>query len=238
MSRSLVIPAIVSAVLQALAANPVRAEDSFSWSGFYAGLNAGASWAETDAQYTLGGTSLFSPDWQLTLPTGGAQAGFGWQIGAIVLGVESNLDWRNGDNSAVFVFPNGTDSAAVSAEQNWVGTFRPTLGYAIDRFLFHITGGFAVGDFEYSYIQVRSTVPGAVVSASRSDVEIGWTAGGGVDVALGSRWSLGAQYLFEDFGRERVSLPASVAGGVLFPASSTSFEDRSHTARLEVNFHF
>jgi outer membrane immunogenic protein len=53
-------------------------------------------------------------------------------------------------------------------------------------------------------------------AASTSDVEGGWTAGAGVEVAFADNWTAKAEYLFVDFGKFtcKVSLPVCGTGTV------------------------
>ena len=73
----------------------------FTWTGFYVGLNAGAVWSMGSRS-----TSLYTPASPRFLATyypgnlgnsntgfiGGGQAGYNWQTGAFVLGVETDFD--------------------------------------------------------------------------------------------------------------------------------------------------
>ena len=71
-------------------------------------------------------------------------------------------------------------------------------------------------------------------TATDSDTKAGWTAGGGVEYAFRNHWSLGVEYLYMDFGSTTLNQPAI---GPL-PASSASFDDKSHVVRAKVNYKF
>ena len=80
---------------------PVFVPPPFTWTGFYVGLNAGAVWSMGNRT-----TSLYYPATGSWLATyypgnlgnsntgfiGGGQAGYNWQTGAFVLGVETDFD--------------------------------------------------------------------------------------------------------------------------------------------------
>jgi hypothetical protein len=75
----------------------------------------------------------------------GGTAGYNYQLGRWVLGLEGDIDWAhlNGssDPSAVAGGP-----VAYSTDLLWLNTVRGRTGYAFDRFLPYTTTGLAVGD--------------------------------------------------------------------------------------------
>jgi outer membrane immunogenic protein len=85
--------------------------------------------------------------------TGGAQIGYNYQIGSIVLGIEADfnaLRMRHGALASARLV-NGetgeTVDAAVRSSQSlhWMATLRPRVGWAVaDRFMVYGTGGLAV----------------------------------------------------------------------------------------------
>jgi outer membrane immunogenic protein len=204
-----------------------------NWTGLYIGGNAGYSWGRTELDYALGGLPTVSTTLDPNSFIGGGQIGYNWQFGSIVLGVEGDLSWRNGTEAATFTSGNiFGDSAAFETEQNWVGTVRPRFGVAAHNWLIYGTGGVAFGGFKHAYSEAR---PGVVTrAATDSDTKAGWTAGGGVEYAFTPQWSLGVEYLYMDFGSTTLTQPAI---GPL-PASTATFDDRSHVVRAKVNFKF
>jgi len=170
----------------ACAAIPARAADlpsgpylsqtygAYDWTGFYAGLNIDYDWGSAS------NTGL-SPSGL----AGGAQGGFNWRSGCIVLGGEIDMQISGAtDNSGPFKFSNP-----------WFGTLRGRAGYALNNILFYATGGFAYGE---------GTVNVGPLSESHS--AIGWTAGGGLEVGLTRRWSVKAEYLRVDLGAQNYAL--------------------------------
>src|SRR5215469_5160410 len=81
-----------------------------SWTGFYAGLNAGGTWGGNHLTSTPAdpGTTAF---WAPCFAAGacprdygrsngssgevGGQIGFNWQVNSIVFGIESDIQWTN-----------------------------------------------------------------------------------------------------------------------------------------------
>ena len=87
---------------------------------------------------------------------------------------------------------------------DWFGTVRGRLGVlATPNILFYGTGGAAYGLVKNS---ATITVAGLSAVASSSDLRAGWTAGGGVEGALGGGWSAKVEYLYLDLGEHSAAL--------------------------------
>src|SRR5262249_43574927 len=146
----------------------------YNWTGFYAGLNLGYSWGS--ASNTGLSPSGFN---------GGAQGGFNWQTGSIVLGGETDLQISGAsDDAGPFKFSNP-----------WFGTLRGRPGYALNNILFYGSGGLAYGGGKVD-----------LGGASESHGAVGWTAGGGLEVGLTRRWTVKAEYLHIDLGAQNYLL--------------------------------
>jgi outer membrane immunogenic protein len=193
----------------------------FSWTGFYAGVNAGYHWGNSSFNFTgtdssdagLGTAVLLG-----AIPVigahgangfiGGGQIGYNYQINSIVLGLELDVDGASGRNSEN-TLTQILDFVPISSESkqrlNWLGTLRGRVGWTpIDRLLIYGTGGLAFGQSIASFaFNAPSGDPPLSVFASNSAI-IGWAAGGGVEYALPynwSNWSIKVEYLHYDLGR-------------------------------------
>src|SRR5215207_3467612 len=69
----------------------------FTWTGFYAGVNAGWGWRSDDRQSViLGGAVPGTLNFDNNNDggfTGGAQIGYNYQIGSFVIGLETDIQW-------------------------------------------------------------------------------------------------------------------------------------------------
>ena len=155
----------------------------YNWSGLYAGVNAG---------YGMG-TSTWSLPAASIKPKGmlfGGTAGYNWQSGAIVYGIEGDFDWSNvkGSTSCGGLLTCETSSP-------WLATFRGRVGYAFDRWLPYVTGGGAYGN-----VKASTSVPvlGGLTSASSN--QFGWTFGAGLEYAFMGNWTAKLEYLYVDLG--------------------------------------
>ena len=153
----------------------IAAAPIFTWTGFYAGVNAGWGWRDSDREsVVLGGATpgtLFFDNDDDGGFTGGGQIGYNYQIGSFVLGLEADIQWADTDRRIDVAFvPAGAPGTFVpgtfrSDLSDWFGTVRARAGVAFDRVLVYATGGLAYSD----------------------DVT-GWVVGGGVEWALPVNW--------------------------------------------------
>jgi outer membrane immunogenic protein len=190
---------------------PVAVEvDGFSWTGFYIGIHGGYGWADSDLSFTgilvPPGTSVTS-EADLDGFLIGAHAGAQYQFDSnLVLGVEVDADYRDGDGSGALVstgapIPPGVEQ---SVEYNWTGSARLRAGYAMDRWLPYVTGGFAFADIDTETV-LTGVLPPPGVDLSDSDTTVGWTAGLGAEYAFTDNLLFRAEYRYSDFGEARVT---------------------------------
>lgn len=181
-------------------APPPITETLFDWSGFYWGVSGGYGWGSSTHS---GIGSLDSDGWLL-----GGTLGVNWQSGQTVFGFEGDLSWANLEGSA----------GPLSTNLNWLGTGRARAGYAIDNYLFYVTGGAAWGEVEAAN----------AVFGGGSETRLGWTVGGGVETKLTQNWSAKLEYLYVDLGDKNTY---TAVGPV--DVSLTS-----HIVRLGLNYKF
>ncbi|KQO78317.1 hypothetical protein [Methylobacterium sp. Leaf88] len=176
----------------------------FSWTGFYAGLNAGYGFdANSSRGATVIGTTAasgvvangadpglvaFSNRNANNGFTGGGQIGYNYQFtpgSGVVVGVEADaqyLGFGTNRNTASFVGTPNADLTFVNpnglSNLDYFGTVRGRLGYAFDRTLVYGTGGFAYGGGGGSSF--------GLPNSSTDTFRTGWAAGGGIEYALPS----------------------------------------------------
>ncbi len=154
---------------------------SSSGSGFYLGVNGGYGWNRAHFYNAVTGTSI-------NVPTGMAGLTFGYnaQSSAFVYGFETDINgaWNKGTNGIA------APCFGCQAGLTYFGTVRGRLGYAVGQALPYFTGGFAYGGIE-----------SGIGVARDYDNRGGWTAGAGVEYALGGSWSAKTEYLYFDLGR-------------------------------------
>lgn len=206
---------------------------AFSWTGFYVGAQIGYAFGDVNGRLTdaVGGNAnaySYSPDGFI----GGLHAGFNWQFGSIVTGLEGDVEYsglsgRNGvfGVGAAVVGPNGGAPFYHTTDINWQASLRARLGVAFDRALIYVTGGAAFADTDHTIGSV-----GFPAFHTYSDTRWGWTLGGGLEYAFTNNWTARAEYRYTDFGR--VSNLNAVQN------SRDSNDLTTHTIRLGVSYKF
>ncbi|CAN5466773.1 porin family protein [soil metagenome] len=146
-----------------------------SWIGPYIGGNLGYGWGDVS-------NNGAKPSGVL----GGLQAGYNWQNGAWVAGIEGDLQLNSSDDTfAPWKFSNP-----------WFGTVRGRVGYAFNNILLYGTGGLAFGS-------LKAQLPGGF---SESNTSAGWTVGAGAEFAINQNWSAKVEYLYIDLSEKNFLL--------------------------------
>jgi outer membrane immunogenic protein len=170
----------------------------FRWTGFYAGVQAGYGWGGTDAvtAATLGGGLAETFSYSTGGWLGGVHAGYNWQSGPLVLGLETDIETSGVEGSGRGTFGGGHLTAI-----DWMGSLRGRLGYAAGNTLLYVTGGLAYGD-----VTLERAWAGGITTGS-TGWTTGWTVGGGIEHAFSQTVSLRLEYRYTDFGQISYSSP-------------------------------
>jgi outer membrane immunogenic protein len=167
---------------------PVVAAPLDLWTGIYLGVHAGYAWGDNHiVDANVGPTQISNLDPSGWL--GGFQIGYNRQLAPNwFAGLEVDLS-ASDLNESGSTSPSGF---AVRSKIDYFGTVRTRIGYAADRTLFYLTGGFA-----WSHGKFFEN-PG---SLNHDEYHGGWTAGAGLEYAFDPRWSAKVEYLYADLGR-------------------------------------
>jgi outer membrane immunogenic protein len=168
----------------------VVADPAYDWSGFYVGGHFGYLWGKTrvvdDGVLTESGAPTDGV-------VGGVLAGYNWQTGPLVLGIEGDFGWSNARGHGIAVVVASTPNTYTL---NWDGHVVGKIGYAMGHWLFFGTGGVAFADFNFQ----EGFVPPAPPILSEGGKYVGFSVGAGVEYAF-TRNLLGRlQYIYDDFG--------------------------------------
>ncbi|WP_441280480.1 outer membrane protein [Tardiphaga sp. 862_B3_N1_1] len=256
--------AVSSASAADLAARPYTKAPAlapvYNWTGFYAGLNAGGAWSDTN----LGTTTLFpvasyfadtsvaaiaasgNQNVNRTGFTGGVTGGYNWQISNAVVGVEADFNYfgASGSTSTTTVYPGfapTTFTINSSVSTDWLATVRGRVGFLVTpSLLLYGTGGLAISEVRAGYT-FTDTFAAATESGAISSTRYGWTAGVGGEYALMNGWSFKAEYLYVDLGRaSTVSNNLAIAGPFAFPLQTFTHtvDLTSNIGRVGINYKF
>jgi len=223
---------------------PSMVDPAYNWTGFYVGLHAGAG--STDGDLTTQVTDGFFFADQLTNTfrktgfIGGGQIGYNYQSGMSVFGFEadaSSLNVKSSFSGLDPFFSGKGNTATLSSSVDWLVTVRGRAGIAATpALLLYVTGGLAVAGVNVSY-RNNATAPGTLLSNSLSvdETRYGWTAGFGTEYALGSNWSVKAEYLRVMLGDTTVNAPFDPATGL---TGSIKVSQNIDLIRAGVNYKF
>jgi outer membrane immunogenic protein len=237
---------------------PVYVPPPFTWTGFYVGVNAGGIWATgntTTTFYNAGFPVLSNVNYGRVGSgasgfIGGGQAGYNFQSGAAVFGIETDFDGTSLSKShstlgsTFYYIPTVADSftSNASARMNWLGTTRARVGFVAtpdNRLMFYGTGGVAYGGGS-AHASVYDADYGWGWAGSKSDTRVGWTIGAGAEYAITNNVTLKGEYLYYNLGSTNEVGVATGSALSAFPnsylASKVTYE--GSIFRAGVNYKF
>jgi outer membrane immunogenic protein len=215
----------------------------FTWTGFYLGAQLGYGWADNENNDFLPEAFVFTPAGTLVPFTGGfnrgdsdgflagVHAGYNFQFGQFVLGVEGDVEGVFADDDdddpfrgVLLVDRNGQPIIYRFGDNglDWAGSIRARAGVAFDRLLIYATGGWAFGG-------VSGGFGNDLFNDSGDDTIDGWTIGGGVEWAITNNLTTRLEYRFTSFDRDH-----DVFNNINIGDDSVDF----HTIRAGLSFKF
>jgi len=194
---------------------PAVASPAFTWSGFYAGLNAGYSWATTT--WSGAGSDTFGINGWF----GGGTAGYNFQNGVWVWGLEGDIDYTGikGADANVGGACGGL-AGGCETRNSWLATTRGRIGFGWNHWMPFLTGGAAFGD-------IKMTPDGG---GTQSTTTAGWAAGAGFEYRFLGPWSAKVEYLYVDLGKATCGAPTC--------AADTAVSFKTNLLRAGVNYRF
>ena len=182
-----------------------------NWTGFYVGINGGYGFGKSN--WSAG--AVTTGDFNVTGAMAGGTAGYNFQTGTWVWGIEGDLDWSGMKGSTTTNCP-----ASCETKNDWFGTARGRIGYAgWSNWLPYLTGGAAFGN-----------IKGTSGTASVTKTNIGYALGAGVEYAFLGAWSAKVEYLYADIGK------ATCPAGTCAVANDIKF--KTNLVRVGLNYRF
>jgi outer membrane immunogenic protein len=217
---------------------PAYVPPPFSWTGFYIGANIGGGAArftalDYDGIWDFGDFTTNHVGW-----TGGGQAGFNYQAGSLVFGIEVDINATSFDQVRTVAVNVGTDRLETGGKWDWFSTLRGRVGVAFDRGLVYATAGVAWAKAKHVHSFIDATGIPTIISGA-DEVKAGFAAGAGIEYAFGSFWSLKAEYLYIQLDthetRSNVFTQPFTGRQLTLPID---FNSSAHIARLGLNYRF
>lgn len=209
-----------------------------SWAGFYLGVHGGYGWNDDDFRINViagvgepvGG--IKSQGWV----TGG-HAGYNWQFGSVVAGMEGDFSATDMKGSSVteVLFGGVPFTSVVHTDVKYLGTARARLGVATEglgsSFMFYGTAGAAWERVNQTTV-ASSGGPATFAQSTTTPANLfGWVAGVGAEAKLfGSNWIGRLEYLHYDFGSAHTTQSVINTGLPGF----TNFADRAGSQKIDV----
>ena len=177
----------------------------YVWSGPYAGAFVGYNFSrfENAGDVTFDGNGV----------VGGVYAGYNFEAGPVVYGIEADLGGSGVDGSAFSPALGGN----IDGDQNVFGSLRGRVGYQADPFLVFATGGVAASRNELSSGSVSDT-----------KTSVGFTVGAGVEAKISDDVSGRLEYRYSKFGSETYDLGTT--------SVSSGFDEHSIRAGIALKF--
>ena len=224
---------------------------AYDWTGCYVGGHVGGAWSQ---DWT--GSSDRSPvapgvQWALRYGqdssswVGGGQVGCNWMSPSrFVIGVEADAS-GTGLNASSRIAPVALDGAPAGVPNSfaflnrsidWVGTVRGRVGFAPDKWLLYVTGGYAYGRVNYAADTNFIGNGGAAFPVAFSQDKSGWVAGAGVEYAFTQNWIARAEYLYYSFNSTGAVAASTLGPGTvsLYSWNHTDF----HVGRVGLSYKF
>jgi outer membrane immunogenic protein len=189
------------------------------WSGFYIGGQG--SWTSVNVTHTY---DLVTPfNFNASGFSGGPVAGFNYQTGSWVLGLEGDVNF--GNVSGTGLCDSTTVPACAGSGTNptfnlrTTGTVRGRVGYAIDELLLYGTAGVGIADV---------SVSDPLQAGTDSKTHLGFVGGAGAEWMVTHGVSLRLEYLYSRYSTINYALVTT--------PDSVGFD--SHSVRAALNIHF
>lgn len=151
-----------------------------SWNGFYAGVNAGWSWGNSD-------WVVATPGHDIDGGAIGLHGGYNFQWNSIVYGIEADIDFTDIDGTSA------CGATICTTDINTLGSVRGRLGYAWDNMQVYGTGGIALAGLDV-------TAPAFTDSTTLT----GGVVGGGAEYRLTDSLSARAEALYYMFADKNI----------------------------------
>lgn len=183
---------------------------AYNWTGFYLGPSLGVDWGYTNWTAVANGNKTY-PRFAGILP--GGQVGYNYQYGKWVFGVEGDAGWTNAHGARAC--PNNFFFNC-EINVNSLYTVAGRVGYVWpDRVLWYAKGGLAIGEIRAQtrcntdsqqvipFVSPVGLLNPACPAAGTTRTDVGWTVGGGSELALTDNWSVKAETSYFNLGTGR-----------------------------------
>lgn len=201
--------------------------EPYDWSGFYLGAHVGYGDASFGGCIECGASSEASGSaLDLSGVVGGGHAGYNFQSGSIVFGLEADATFMNFEDLGL----TGSDDEFFNGSVDYLASIRGRLGVAMDRTLIFATAGAAFQNAELFSCRDTDCPPGGDTAKFN---DVGFVLGGGAEYAATDLISVRAEGLYYVFN-DKVDASGFNSGSA---GEYVKFED-AFVIRVGATFHF
>lgn len=218
------------------------AQAAYSWTGLYIGANGGGG---------IAGSDHLDPDcfgcantrFQVAFGTLGVGAGYNYQFGHTVIGVEGDYNWASVDKTEFYFLAGRSFAGTTQFKMREFATLRARGGLALDRTFIYATAGVAFAHVENTTLLGAAAVPVLLQDqASEDKWKAGLAVGGGVEFAVTQNWTVKGEFLHMTFEDSEASLVSAVGAGNTCRFNNRdcrmNYSESVQTARLGLNYRF
>lgn len=195
---------------------------SYSWAGGYIGVQAGETWSDVVFRISPLPSNPKMPI-EDSSPSLGVYAGYNFQFGRLVTGVEADFAKTWLKSQPVYY---SSGSEVTHTEFDWNASIRGRIGYAFGNFMPYLAGGVTVADFHLPFAVVGFGNP----EHDDARLRVGWTAGAGLEYAIAHNLIVRGEYRYSDFGEQFKVLRYDTVGARRADTSITFQEVRGGLA--------
>lgn len=201
-----------AADLPARAPSPAPERPAFAWDGLHVGASGGYA-TNSNTIFVVDADPTYFPDFsggetmkhKSNSGFGGVEVGYNFQKGRIVYGAfatavgmdASDRIWSTGGCC-------GSDDM-FTIKLGAIGLLGGRLGYALDRTLIYLDGGFAFANVKLDITDANLNADGSTTNNSTGTKATskwlpGLVVGAGVDYAISDQWRVGINYRYVNMG--------------------------------------
>ncbi|SFK37268.1 Opacity protein [Pseudovibrio ascidiaceicola] len=196
------------------------AGSSGTWDGLYVGANAAALLGRSASLEYYGHWDYSEYTAEKWAAAGGLLAGYNFQHGNSVLGVEADVNLPSFSTKHQFSNANYINSS----KWNWYSTLRVRAGLNVGNTLGYVTGGVAAVNADYKFGEVSD--PDDLTKSKTT--HLGLAIGAGVETAITKRISARLEYL-------HIALPEDFSGHKINDEAG-SFTSSADIAKVSVSY--
>ncbi|MGX4772212.1 outer membrane protein [Bradyrhizobium guangdongense] len=209
-----------------------------NWTGFYVGVHGGGGWGRTDWKQADGvfntfADSIFAGSGEAGGMMVGGQAGYAWQFGRWVTGIEGEASWADVDSNAkCAVSEVGPTSFNCHSRIDALGALTGRLGTTYGNLLIYGKAGAAWAHETHDAVNPQ-TAFGALPTNrfTADDTRWGYTIGTGLEYAFSPAWSAKVEYDYANFGSKTVAFTDQFGN-----VSNVGLWQDLHSVKMGVNY--